>query len=176
MGEERYYWKGKRVSEKVYDNRVRQSKVGKSIRSVYGKRNIPNLKEDFKNNEIEGCRVMHIETLAHQMRCKKCASVLSLEDICEEKRSGLASIFYITCKNCQSLNDVHTSKHHKGAGCRTHYDTNTKAVLGVLNGGMGHTHLNKFLSALNIPEMHWNTFKTHEKEVGKAIEESSQDS
>ncbi|XP_034944360.1 uncharacterized protein [Chelonus insularis] len=47
---------------------------------------------------------------------------------------------------------------------------------GVLNGGMGYTHLNKFLSALNIPEMHWNTFKTYEKEVGKAIEELGRDS
>ncbi|XP_018373564.1 PREDICTED: uncharacterized protein LOC108767924 [Trachymyrmex cornetzi] len=31
------------------------------------------------------------------------------------------------------------------------FDVNTKAVIGVLHGGLGHTHLNKILSCLNIP-------------------------
>lgn len=130
MSEERHYWKGKKVSKKVYDNRMRQSKVGQRIRSVYGKRNISNLNDHFKNNEIEGCRVVNIKTLAQQLRCKRCTSVLSLEDILEEKRSGLSSIFYITCKSCELTNDVHTSKKHQGAECRTHSDTNAKAVIG----------------------------------------------
>lgn len=41
---------------------------------------------------------------------------------------------------------------------------------------MGNTHLNKILSALNIPEFNWKTFKTHEKEVGKAAEEMARES
>ena len=41
---------------------------------------------------------------------------------------------------------------------------------------MGNTHLNKMLSSLNIPQMRWNTFKTHEKEVGHVVEEMARDS
>lgn len=47
---------------------------------------------------------------------------------------------------------------------------------GTVNGGMGNTHINKFLSALNIPQFNWNSYKTHEKEVGKAVEKLAQES
>lgn len=49
-------------------------------------------------------------------------------------------------------------------------------VPGVLNAGMGNTHLNKVLAALNIPQMYWSTYKIHEKEVGKVIEEMATES
>ena len=42
---------------------------------------------------------------------------------------------------------------------------------GTFNGGLGNTHVNKLLSALNIPEMIWNSFQTHEKEVEQVVEE-----
>lgn len=41
---------------------------------------------------------------------------------------------------------------------------------------MGNTHLNRVLTALNIPLFNWSTFKTHEKEVGKGMEEMAQES
>ena len=47
---------------------------------------------------------------------------------------------------------------------------------GTVNGGLGNTYVNKLLSALNIPEMTWHTFQTHEKEVGKVVEESAYES
>lgn len=48
--------------------------------------------------------------------------------------------------------------------------------LGTLNGGNGNTHLNKILAGFNIPEFNWSTYKTHEKEVGKILEEMAQES
>lgn len=36
---------------------------------------------------------------------------------------------------------------------------------------MGNTHVNKLLAALNVPYFTWNSYKTHEKEVGKAVED-----
>lgn len=47
---------------------------------------------------------------------------------------------------------------------------------GVLNGGLGNAHLNKAFAGFNIPQMGWNTFKTHEKEVGLVVEEMARDS
>lgn len=36
---------------------------------------------------------------------------------------------------------------------------------------MGATHLNKVLTAINIAPLPWNTFKSHEKEVGLCTED-----
>ena len=49
--------------------------------------------------------------------------------------------------------------------------------LGTLNSGMGNTHINGVLSALNIQlEFNWKSFKTHEREVGKVVEEMAHES
>ena len=47
--------------------------------------------------------------------------------------------------------------------------------VGTLNSGIGNTHVNKLLASLNIPEFNWNTYKTHEKEVGKFVEQMAQE-
>lgn len=41
---------------------------------------------------------------------------------------------------------------------------------GALNSGMGHTHINKMLAAMNIPTISWGVYKRHEDEVGQAAE------
>lgn len=41
---------------------------------------------------------------------------------------------------------------------------------------MGNSHINKFLSSVNIPELNWNVYYTHEREVGKMIEKMAEDS
>ncbi|XP_043468802.1 uncharacterized protein LOC122502708 [Leptopilina heterotoma] len=169
-----YYWKGKKVTKKVYENRCRMQNVGKNLRSVYGIKNVePNLKNDsncefVKCESAEGRRIVHLKTLAEQLNCKNCKSVLSLTDIVNEKRFGLASVFNVKCNTCLLSTQVSTDKQHivSGPNMHKHFDVNTKVVVGTLNGGMGNTHLNKILSSLNIPEFRWNNFKVHEKEVG----------
>lgn len=49
-------------------------------------------------------------------------------------------------------------------------------VTGTLNGGIGHAHVNKVLSALNIPVLSWKTFQRHEKEIGPLVEEMAKES
>lgn len=41
---------------------------------------------------------------------------------------------------------------------------------------MGHTHMNKFWTELDIPEYRWNSYKTHKKEVGLAAKKMTRDS
>ena len=49
-------------------------------------------------------------------------------------------------------------------------DVNTRLALGALNAGIGHTHVNSLLSCLDVPTVNHATFKTREREVGKAVE------
>ena len=50
------------------------------------------------------------------------------------------------------------------------HDVNTRLALGALNAGIGHTHVNSLLSCLDIPTVNHVTFKTREREVGRAVE------
>lgn len=56
------------------------------------------------------------------------------------------------------------------------FDVNTRAALGCLHAGVGNTHLNNLLSTLNVPAMNSSTFKTREREAGKAIEQVAKNS
>ncbi|KAJ8674335.1 hypothetical protein QAD02_005597 [Eretmocerus hayati] len=57
-------------------------------------------------------------------------------------------------------------------GCDTRYDPLPRDVL---NGGLGVTHVNKVLGALNIPETYYHTYQLHEKEVGRVMEQLAHD-
>ncbi|XP_018314338.1 uncharacterized protein [Mycetomoellerius zeteki] len=86
---------------------------------------------------------------------------------------GLGLILLVRCHKCLLTNSVTTGKQHNWANRRlSHFDVNTKAVIGVLHGGLGHTHLNKILSCLNIPtiSLDFKTFKRYEQKVGQATE------
>ena len=49
-------------------------------------------------------------------------------------------------------------------------DVNTRLALEVLNAGIGHTHVNSLLLCLDVPTVNHVTFKTRERDVGKAVE------
>ncbi|KAK0170618.1 hypothetical protein PV328_008451 [Microctonus aethiopoides] len=180
--EKKYFWKGKRVSDKIYKVREKQKEIGKKLRDKYGIRNAAhNLNtRESSNSDVdltdEGRRIVRLNTLGKKLFCKKCKSVLSLCDIIQEKKIGISSIFYITCRGCDQTNEVYSDKTHQVSKNKMHFDTNTKIVMGVLNAGMGHSHLNKILAALNIPQMNWKIYKSYETEVGKVIEDMTHQS
>jgi len=96
---------------------------------------------------------------------------LSLGNVIEEHQNGLASTFTVLCSQCNAENTIKTSKEHRsGARGPLTFDVNTRAALGCLHAGVGNTHLNNLLSTLNVPAMNSSTFKTREREAGKAIE------
>lgn len=210
----RFFWKGKRVTEKVYNSRVQQMKVGKNLRSVYGcKKEKANLKESAAEpNNIESRRIVHLKTVSKHLfcKCQKCDTMVPLSNIVDETQIGLASIFTVQCENCREKIRFASDKTHqvKKQNTRTktsrHYDVNTRVAmgkikfltkntidimilivdnneiesffLGVLNAGVGNTHINKILASLNIPPLHVNSYKTHETEVGIAAEEMARES
>ncbi|XP_039302328.1 uncharacterized protein LOC120357045 [Solenopsis invicta] len=184
----KFFWKGKRVTEKVYNSRIRLQNVGKNLRNIYGCRNkvSDNLKEcetgESEFGQLEGRRIVDLKTLAKELFCKKCDAMVSLLDTVEETRVGLASMFSVKCRSCMTIIRVATDKKHatskenKQGRQIAHYDVNTRGAMGTLNAGIGNTHLNKLLASLNIPLYHPNTYKTHEKEVGCVVEKMAQDS
>ncbi|KAK0180581.1 hypothetical protein PV327_002948 [Microctonus hyperodae] len=181
-----FNWKGKRVTEKVYNLRVRQVKVGKNLRSVYGcKKEKANLKESAtESNNLEGRRIVHLKTLFEHIfyKCQKCDTMVPLNNTVDEERIGLASIFTVQCENCRGkIRFAIDKKHQVKKQCtrtkaRSHYDVNTRAAMGALNAGVGNTHINKILASLNIPPLYINCYKTHETEVGTVAEEMARES
>jgi len=102
---------------------------------------------------------------------------LAFTDIDNENMCGLASTFTVDCPFCGHKNNVSTSrKHRDGSRGPSAFDVNSRAALGALNAGIGHTHLSALTSALNIPQMNHVTFKAREREIGKAIEKVAEKS
>ena len=67
-------------------------------------------------------------------------------------------------------------QHRTGKRGPMAHDTNTRLALGALNAGIGQTHVNSLFSCLDIPTVNHVTFKTREREVGKAVERVANES
>ncbi|XP_043279374.1 uncharacterized protein [Venturia canescens] len=179
---QRFYWKGKLVTEKVYKARLNQQEAGRNVRSIYGTKNSQrqlNLKKKEAVSSVsgyidlkeEGCKIFDVETIAHGLICKRCKNVLSLLDTTDSIASGLGTTYYVKCRKCEHINDVLTDKQHSAPESqRMIFNCNTKAVIGTLNGGGGLTTLNKILTTLGVSPLNCGTYKTHEKEVSRCIE------
>ncbi|XP_024941318.1 uncharacterized protein LOC112494426 [Cephus cinctus] len=174
-------WKGRLVTDAVYKQRLARSKNCENVNETKKATSEIDANSKFESQEdqndatqsefTEGRRVVELSVLAEQLWCVSCKEVLSLQYIEKETRRGLGSILLVRCHKCLLINSVTTGKHHNWGKRRlSRFDVNTKAGIGVLHGGLGHTHLNKLLSCLNIPTIDFKTFKRYEQEVGQATE------
>ena len=85
----------------------------------------------------EGRRIVDLQELARQMRCKHCKALLDLNLTIKETRFGLASVLYIMCQ-CGVLNDVHTGrKQESEGGGRPMYEVNIKASISMYHLTLG---------------------------------------
>ncbi|VDI21511.1 Hypothetical predicted protein [Mytilus galloprovincialis] len=117
----------------------------------------------------EGRRVVELLHLAENLFCKMCTCPLQLLDTVGERKYGLGSVLYIPCSSCKACNSVETGKRNgKGA-----FLVNSKAAIGMIHAGIGSTHVNNFLSDLNVPLVNPSTIKKKENEVGKKIHEAA---
>ncbi|XP_011863487.1 PREDICTED: uncharacterized protein LOC105559644 [Vollenhovia emeryi] len=145
----KFRYKGKWISEAVYKQRLKMSETGKKRRKYSPKeiikpvaktstaidetiqdtnKNVDNTQElDY----MEGHRIVEFSYLAKQMWCCYCKEALSLDNIEQETRRGLASILQVRCHKCLILNVVNTSKKHSSLDSSTNrFDVNSKMVLG----------------------------------------------
>ena len=94
---------------------------------------------------------------------------MSIHNVKEERRFGLASVFTVCCNSCGEKNVKTSSEHRSGQRGPPRYNINSRAVLSCLHTRIGNTHLNNLLSTLNVPTIN-PTFKSREREIGTAVE------
>lgn len=132
-----YFWKGKRVTENVYKNRLRMVEAGKVLRERIRqsmKHNLlkanPNSYASQETKIPEGRRIIDIKEIANNLICNDCNEVLSLQDIVSEKRCGVAGLFEVQCRKCLFFNSIVTDKVHETVDRKIHFDVNSKIALG----------------------------------------------
>ncbi|KAF4514002.1 UNVERIFIED_CONTAM: hypothetical protein B566_EDAN018654 [Ephemera danica] len=112
-------------------------------------------------------RLVNISHLAASLYCSRCNSHLYLEDITNERQRGLVSKFTICCRECRYPQEICTEQ--KVERYKFLYPVNMKLALGMIDGGVGATHINSILSSLNVPTVAPSLLQRHENVVGPAI-------
>ncbi|XP_034948881.1 uncharacterized protein [Chelonus insularis] len=158
----KYRWKGKLCTEKQYKARLRQVEGGK----MNSKSSI----SDRAKYEVEGRRIIEYEVMRKHMHCVFCKQLLSLDDVENEHRNGLGSIFLIRCRECLGINKIPTGKSHDNYQKQPVFDVNTKLAMGTLHAGLGFSSTTSLFQTMNIPTMSSRTFKKLEREVGPVVE------
>ena len=101
-----------------------------------------------------------------------------MSSITEEKKFGISSCLSVQCNICRNINKISTSEQHRsGKRGPKAYDANSRVALAaiIIDNGLGFSHVNSILTALDIPSMTRKTYKIREHEVGKIAEEVAKD-
>ena len=128
-----YRWKGKIVTEAVYNKRLAQQNVGRARKSVSTE---PGESDQITSENVEeinvtGRRIVELNVLGQQLWCTHCAESLSLQYIESEVRRGLASQLLVRCHKCLIVNTVCTDTLESTTDKRrVHFDINSKVALG----------------------------------------------
>lgn len=100
----RLFWKGKLVSQKVYNKRVQQTELARKLhRGEFSQ----------KSSNLKKCTATSLNSLAvrdsnetFSKLCRKCKSVLSLKNVKEDQRHDLKSKFDVECQHCHTITTV----------------------------------------------------------------------
>ena len=94
-----------------------------------------------------------------------------------EKKFGISSIFDIQCSICSRTNNISTRTQHRvGSRGPKAFDANSRVALAALDNGIGFSHVNLILTALDVPTMTRKTYKAREREVGEIAEKGGKGS
>lgn len=104
-----------KVHEKRREEKMKKAKVAEKIATL----------------AVAGRRMMELQTIAQEMWCNVCDTSLSFRFLEEEKRKGLATIFFIRCHLCLAVKEVNSdSLVLDPKGGRPLYAINCKAAVG----------------------------------------------
>ncbi|XP_024942732.1 uncharacterized protein LOC112494632 [Cephus cinctus] len=148
----RFMWNNKCVTEAVYNLRLKQQQNFRIRKKSTSEDLPPESKAASKKQKmVFGRRIIDVDLWAQNDRCKKCGQILSLANIIEENRHGLASLLIIHCQECLLENSITTDKTFTAPDGKTMYDVNARIALGLIDAGMDWRHLNKLLGVLDMP-------------------------
>ena len=106
-------------------------------------------------------------------KCQYCdKGPLGLANSCQDVRpEGPIPILKVKCSNCCSINSIRPAESHRtGKRGSATLDINSRAGLGALHTGIGHSQYSGLMSALGLPSLTSRNFKKREREAGSAIE------
>lgn len=89
-----------------------------------------------------------------------------------EHRVGLISCFRLQCKMCNLSTDLHT----ENPSMATEMNLNSAAVLATLSIGCGDTQMVEQQAIMNIPQMSFRQYSTHNELVSNTIYEAAWES
>ena len=131
---------------------------------------VENRFSEEEQSRVRGNRIVDLNWLAKMLEagCEFCGKTpLLLSKIKAEYRKGFVSIFKVTCDRCNKLNAIRTQKPN---AYRNPEDLNSMAVLGTLHNGIGVSHLQSIMAAVEVPSLSVNGYKNVENYVGKVME------
>lgn len=99
---------GRFISKKKAENIVKSVAAKKEKKKAVDTLSKGTQPENESRSIIKGQRVISVAHLAKHLKCKKCFTLLDLEKISKERRTGFHSDFFIECVNCQVMNIVPT--------------------------------------------------------------------
>lgn len=157
--------------KKLSDSQSREEGEAAKLPVTKITRSSPNFKKVESLNQP--CTVNLALLTEGLQRCQTCKQgPLNLKDVNQEVEfHGACPIIKLTCKKCSEINIIRPNNTHRiGTRGPPAHDTNTRAALGALDAGIGHTHYASLLSTMGIPALSHTAFKKREREAGNAVE------
>ena len=118
--------------------------------------------------------IVNLEMLTEALeKCQYCdKGLLGLANSCQDvPPEGTIPILKVKCSNCCSINSIRPAESHRtGKRGSATLDINSRAGLGALHTGIGHSQYSGLMSALGLPSLTSRNFKKREREAGSAIE------
>ncbi|XP_018394044.1 PREDICTED: uncharacterized protein LOC108772893 [Cyphomyrmex costatus] len=115
-----------------------------------------------------------ITTLGKNLWCTKCDLPISLRDVRHDNKYGVASILTVECLRCNILHKVPTFQAEENSPIS--FPVNLNIALGMIDHGLGETHINGLFAAANFQTISPAFLKKTERRVGKAIEKVAKES
>ncbi|XP_011305870.1 uncharacterized protein [Fopius arisanus] len=112
----KYRWKGKVVSEKFYNRKMKQAaaritrRAAKEAEASSDNSNEQHEPDNVQEVEfpVKGDRIVDLEFMAKRMICIECQGHLLLDNIRKEIKRRCRSILHIECEECKIINKVPT--------------------------------------------------------------------
>ena len=127
-----------------------------------------------KFNNVDQSYVINLSLLNDALqKCTHCnMGPLDLSNISKDVRAeGSCPVISISCNHCSKVNIIRASDHHRtGKRGPPTFDVNSRAGIGVLHAGIGHTHYTGLLGTLGLSALSTSSYRKRERAAGFAVE------
>ena len=163
-------WSDRVESESMLSEVAVSAPEGPTLRSSHPYKKVKKMNQSY---------VVNLEMLSTALgECLNCTQgPLDLRNSYNVRPEGVCPVLKIKCAHCEHINNIRPAEHRRtGKRGPPTFDVNSRAGLGALHCGIGHTHYSGLLSTLGVPSLSSSNFNKRERESGKAVEEVARES